>query len=156
MAFPTFITKARRDLYEGFNLILCLSLSVGVSRIARRSSVNTVKPPPPVRRSSSVTPSHHGDTNVSFHRKVFFFASTQKNLKKQIDKTDTKFTLNLNSKLINHSLFFTISYNLRRFYNIWIKITKNCVFFQYFVNLDLFILNLTPKLNPNLNLTSPV
>ncbi|XP_053961945.1 mucin-2 isoform X8 [Anastrepha ludens] len=30
----------------------------GVTRIARRSSVNTAKPPPPVRRSSSVTPSH--------------------------------------------------------------------------------------------------
>ncbi|XP_053689788.1 dual specificity protein kinase splA isoform X2 [Sabethes cyaneus] len=28
----------------------------GTSRVARRSSVNTVKPPPPVRRSSSVTP----------------------------------------------------------------------------------------------------
>ncbi|CRK98238.1 CLUMA_CG011600, isoform B, partial [Clunio marinus] len=39
------------------------SLLSGVSRIARRSSVNTVKPPPPVRRSSSVTPSHHGDAN---------------------------------------------------------------------------------------------
>ncbi|XP_069964678.1 streptococcal hemagglutinin isoform X11 [Bactrocera oleae] len=34
------------------------SLSGGVTRIARRSSVNTAKPPPPVRRSSSVTPSH--------------------------------------------------------------------------------------------------
>ncbi|XP_067632963.1 bromodomain-containing protein DDB_G0280777 isoform X6 [Eurosta solidaginis] len=31
----------------------------GVTRIARRSSVNTAKPPPPVRRSSSVTPSHN-------------------------------------------------------------------------------------------------
>ncbi|XP_062544689.1 uncharacterized protein LOC134211633 isoform X2 [Armigeres subalbatus] len=29
----------------------------GPNRVARRSSVNTVKPPPPVRRSSSVTPS---------------------------------------------------------------------------------------------------
>lgn len=29
----------------------------GHNRVARRSSVNTVKPPPPVRRSSSVTPS---------------------------------------------------------------------------------------------------
>ncbi|XP_067632960.1 streptococcal hemagglutinin isoform X3 [Eurosta solidaginis] len=35
------------------------SLSGGVTRIARRSSVNTAKPPPPVRRSSSVTPSHN-------------------------------------------------------------------------------------------------
>ncbi|XP_067632966.1 serine-rich adhesin for platelets isoform X9 [Eurosta solidaginis] len=33
--------------------------SGGVTRIARRSSVNTAKPPPPVRRSSSVTPSHN-------------------------------------------------------------------------------------------------
>ncbi|KAL5286813.1 hypothetical protein ACFFRR_008048 [Megaselia abdita] len=29
------------------------------TRIARRSSVNSMKPPPPVRRSSSVTPSHN-------------------------------------------------------------------------------------------------
>lgn len=29
----------------------------GPNRVARRASVNTVKPPPPVRRSSSVTPS---------------------------------------------------------------------------------------------------
>ncbi|CAD7014292.1 unnamed protein product [Ceratitis capitata] len=35
------------------------SLSGGVTRIARRSSVNSAKPPPPVRRSSSVTPSHN-------------------------------------------------------------------------------------------------
>lgn len=47
------------------NFFLCSLTTLGVSRIARRSSVNTVKPPPPVRRSSSVTPSHHGDTNVS-------------------------------------------------------------------------------------------
>ncbi|XP_055921227.1 putative mediator of RNA polymerase II transcription subunit 26 isoform X11 [Eupeodes corollae] len=32
------------------------------TRIARRSSVNTAKPPPPVRRSSSVTPSHNQST----------------------------------------------------------------------------------------------
>ncbi|XP_054090715.1 uncharacterized protein LOC105214473 isoform X6 [Zeugodacus cucurbitae] len=36
------------------------SLSGGVTRIARRSSINTAKPPPPVRRSSSVTPNATG------------------------------------------------------------------------------------------------
>ncbi|XP_065370164.1 probable serine/threonine-protein kinase yakA isoform X13 [Calliphora vicina] len=35
---------------------------VGSTRIARRSSVNTAKPPPPVRRSSSVTPSPNTPT----------------------------------------------------------------------------------------------
>ncbi|XP_055921218.1 probable serine/threonine-protein kinase DDB_G0282963 isoform X3 [Eupeodes corollae] len=38
------------------------SLSGCGTRIARRSSVNTAKPPPPVRRSSSVTPSHNQST----------------------------------------------------------------------------------------------
>ncbi|XP_018792693.1 PREDICTED: uncharacterized protein LOC108971223 isoform X15 [Bactrocera latifrons] len=42
------------------------SLSGGVTRIARRSSVNTAKPPPPVRRSSSVTPSHNATGTASF------------------------------------------------------------------------------------------
>ncbi|XP_069964682.1 pneumococcal serine-rich repeat protein isoform X15 [Bactrocera oleae] len=42
------------------------SLSGGVTRIARRSSVNTAKPPPPVRRSSSVTPSHTATGTASF------------------------------------------------------------------------------------------
>ncbi|KAJ6643227.1 Protein MTSS 1 [Pseudolycoriella hygida] len=41
------------------------SLSGCVSRITRRSSVNTTKPPPPVRRSSSVTPSPLGGSNNS-------------------------------------------------------------------------------------------
>lgn len=31
----------------------------GGTRLARRCSVNSTKPPPPVRRSSSVTPSPH-------------------------------------------------------------------------------------------------
>lgn len=99
----------RRTFFSDFHLIHDLSLSLGASRIARRSSVNTVKPPPPVRRSSSVTPSHHGDTNVSFSSRFFsiFHHRTLKNVEQQIDKTDTKFTLNLNSKLINHSRFFT-------------------------------------------------
>ncbi|XP_058836265.1 GATA zinc finger domain-containing protein 7 isoform X3 [Topomyia yanbarensis] len=35
----------------------------GASRVARRSSVNTIKPPPPVRRSSSVTPNPNLGTN---------------------------------------------------------------------------------------------
>ncbi|XP_073844199.1 missing-in-metastasis isoform X2 [Musca autumnalis] len=38
------------------------SLSSGSTRIARRSSVNTAKPPPPIRRSSSVTPSPNTPT----------------------------------------------------------------------------------------------
>ncbi|XP_020714718.1 homeobox protein 5 isoform X22 [Ceratitis capitata] len=42
------------------------SLSGGVTRIARRSSVNSAKPPPPVRRSSSVTPSHNATSAGSF------------------------------------------------------------------------------------------
>ncbi|XP_053961946.1 mucin-2 isoform X9 [Anastrepha ludens] len=42
------------------------SLSGGVTRIARRSSVNTAKPPPPVRRSSSVTPSHEATGTGTF------------------------------------------------------------------------------------------
>ncbi|XP_055611102.1 mucin-2 isoform X10 [Uranotaenia lowii] len=37
----------------------------GVARVTRRSSVNTIKPPPPVRRSSSVTPSPNLVTNAS-------------------------------------------------------------------------------------------
>ncbi|XP_058463595.1 immunoglobulin A1 protease autotransporter isoform X12 [Malaya genurostris] len=35
----------------------------GASRVARRSSVNTIKPPPPVRRSSSVTPNPNMGTS---------------------------------------------------------------------------------------------
>ncbi|XP_055528920.1 uncharacterized protein LOC129720969 isoform X2 [Wyeomyia smithii] len=35
----------------------------GTSRITRRSSINTVKPPPPVRRSSSVTPNPNQGTS---------------------------------------------------------------------------------------------
>lgn len=38
---------------------------IGSTRIARRSSVNTAKPPPPVRRSSSVTPIPNTPTTVS-------------------------------------------------------------------------------------------
>lgn len=46
---------------------MCTSL--GISKIARRSSVNSVKPPPPpVRRSSSVTPGNLRDSNVSFNK----------------------------------------------------------------------------------------
>ncbi|XP_055379480.1 probable serine/threonine-protein kinase DDB_G0282963 [Condylostylus longicornis] len=41
------------------------SLSGCVTRIARRSSINSNKPPPPVRRSSSVTPSHNLSTPSS-------------------------------------------------------------------------------------------
>ncbi|KAL5286805.1 hypothetical protein ACFFRR_008048 [Megaselia abdita] len=39
--------------------ILPRPASLSGTRIARRSSVNSMKPPPPVRRSSSVTPSHN-------------------------------------------------------------------------------------------------
>ncbi|CAH1720331.1 unnamed protein product [Chironomus riparius] len=46
------------------------SLLSGVSRIARRSSVNTVKPPPPVRRSSSATPNHYSDANNSHNNQL--------------------------------------------------------------------------------------
>lgn len=51
------------------------SNKIGVSRIARRSSVNTVKPPPPVRRSSSATPSHYSDSNVSTILNFSFYSS---------------------------------------------------------------------------------
>lgn len=37
----------------------------GATRVTRRSSINTVKPPPPVRRSSSVTPNPNLGTNNS-------------------------------------------------------------------------------------------
>ncbi|XP_053689789.1 uncharacterized protein LOC128738569 isoform X3 [Sabethes cyaneus] len=43
------------DIYKSATL-LAADRDSGTSRVARRSSVNTVKPPPPVRRSSSVTP----------------------------------------------------------------------------------------------------
>lgn len=65
--------------------------------------MNTVKPPPPVRRSSSVTPSHHGDSNVSlsfiFNAHGVFFVQ---NIRNTITKTN--FThFNFIQKIINHS-----------------------------------------------------
>ncbi|XP_021699707.1 uncharacterized protein LOC5575624 isoform X8 [Aedes aegypti] len=43
------------DIYKTTGLLA--EREAGPNRVARRASVNTVKPPPPVRRSSSVTPS---------------------------------------------------------------------------------------------------
>ncbi|XP_055528925.1 mucin-2 isoform X7 [Wyeomyia smithii] len=50
------------DIYKTGNLLVA-DRDAGTSRITRRSSINTVKPPPPVRRSSSVTPNPNQGTS---------------------------------------------------------------------------------------------
>ncbi|XP_035791434.1 mucin-5AC-like isoform X8 [Anopheles albimanus] len=50
------------EIYKSAGQLL-LDRDAGPTRVTRRASVNTVKPPPPVRRSSSVTPSPSVGTN---------------------------------------------------------------------------------------------
>ncbi|XP_039437253.1 homeobox protein 5 isoform X14 [Culex pipiens pallens] len=51
------------DIYKSTGLLS--ERDAGATRVTRRSSINTVKPPPPVRRSSSVTPNPNLGTNNS-------------------------------------------------------------------------------------------
>ncbi|KAL7034819.1 hypothetical protein ACKWTF_008113 [Chironomus riparius] len=61
--------KKTEEIYNK-TAVLLEKVDTGVSRIARRSSVNTVKPPPPVRRSSSATPNHYSDANNSHNNQL--------------------------------------------------------------------------------------
>ncbi|EAA44036.3 AGAP005508-PC [Anopheles gambiae str. PEST] len=54
--------RTNEEIYKSAGQLL-LDRDAGPTRVTRRASVNTVKPPPPVRRSSSVTPSPSVGTN---------------------------------------------------------------------------------------------